>query len=325
MLCVLAICSRDKEQAVKLANWIQELGGVSEHDCLLAVHKDTDSAGVIEPLTKAFARVAEFPVTDEIIVERDRYVYAANIMWKRAANHIADMNEPMPWLWIEPDSCPTVSTWMNDFAAEYKAFAKPFLHELVTTPTGQRNSGIGIYPARVRDYTDRLWQLSDTSWDVLLSPDFIQHTHHTTLIQDSFCMFGNPEIVPTFPDVASLSFIRKGVALFHRCKDGSVIDRLRERKTAPKRENVGNGMMNLDAAIAVDDGSMTALPAPREQQLLAEIERLNGLLSGTNGSKHSPAKTPTPKRKRGVRAKMKPVRSAAAQAKMRAARKLVTA
>lgn len=227
MVVILPFCARDKAAAEKLAEWIKELGGVSEHDCLLAVHKDTDSKSVLEPLTEAFARVAEFAITDEMIVEREMHTYAANLMWKRVANHVADMNEPAPWLWLEPDATPLTAQWLDRLAAAYGECGKPFLHDLVTTATAQSNSGCGIYPPRVRDYTDRLWQLTNVSWDVLLFPDFQPHTAYTRLIQDAgFIIEG---VMPTFPDHNSLSFIRPEAVLFHRCKDGTLIDRLHEQ------------------------------------------------------------------------------------------------
>lgn len=228
MLTVLPFCARDKALAVRLAELIAELGGVKKHDCLLAVHKDTDSEGVIEPLTGAFGRIAEFSVTDEMIVEREQHTYAANLMWKRTVNHIADMNESQPFLWLEPDAVPLSPAWLDAIASAYASCGKPFLHDLVKTPRGKSNSGCGVYPAKVRDYTDRLWQLSNVSWDVLLYDDFAPHTTYTPLIQD-IGFLEDGKTLPTFPDQASLSIIQPGAALFHRCKDGTLIDRLREK------------------------------------------------------------------------------------------------
>lgn len=225
MLVVIPFCARDKAQAVRLAEHIAELGGVGKHDCLLAVHKDTDSEGVIEPLTSAFGRIAEFAITDDMIVEREQHTYAANLMWKRTVNHIAEMNESQPWLWMEVDAAPTKASWLDAIHAAYAACGKPFLHDLVKTPRGKSNSGCGVYPAKVRDHTSRLWELSDVSWDILLYEDFAPHTAYTPLIQDvGFLKDGMT--LPTFPDQASLSIIRPEAVIFHRCKDGTLIDRL---------------------------------------------------------------------------------------------------
>jgi len=270
MLVIIPFFRGDKPQAERLAAWIAELGGVGKHDCLLAVHKDTDSAGVIEPLQKAFRRVAEFSITDDMIVEREQHAYAANIMWKRTANHVADMNEPADWFWLEPDAVPLSSGWLDAIAEAHAKSGKAFLHCLVETPRGRSNSGCGVYPAKVRDFTDRLWELSDTSWDVLLYPDFAPHTAYTNLIQDIGFLPGT-QTLPTFPDAASLSILAPGAVLFHRSKDGSLIGRLR-----PMPEIISpNKLKALEIDAKLLSGIGTPIPFDPEP---TESERLKELL-----------------------------------------------
>lgn len=263
MLVIIPFFRGDKPQAVRLAEWIAELGGVAKHDCLLAVHKDTDSAGVIEPLRKAFRRVAEFSITDDMIVEREQHAYAANVMWKRTANHVADMNEPADWFWLEPDAVPLLKDWLDIFDTYHAKSGKPFFHTLVETPRGRSNSGCGVYPAKVRDYTDRLWELSDTSWDILLYPDFAPHTAYTNLIQDIGFLPGT-QTLPTFPDAASLSILAPGAVLFHRCKDGSLIERLRE-KSSGTALSASAPAKSGDGVAAVPSLTPTVPPEPRVQ------------------------------------------------------------
>lgn len=239
MLVIIPFFAGDKPLAVRLAERIAELGGAGKHDCLLSIHKDTDSAGVIEPLRGAFRRVAEFSINDDMIVEREQHAYAANLMWKRTANHVADMNEPADWFWLEPDAVPLSSGWLDSIASAHEKSGKPFLHTLVETPRGRSNSGCGVYPAKVRDYTDRMWELSNVSWDVLLYPDFAPHTAYTNLIQDIGFLPGT-KALPTFPDAASLSILHPEAVLFHRCKDGTLIDRLKERESGFKFIGIGS-------------------------------------------------------------------------------------
>lgn len=226
MLITLAFFSGDKAQAIRLSEWIRDLGGVKSHDCLLAVYKDTDSSGVIETLREAFGRVAEFPITDDMIQSRAMYQYCGNISWKRCAQHVAEMNESQPWLFLESDAVPICPEWLDTIAADYLAGGKPFMLDRVVTKTSVHNSGIGVYPARVRDYTMRLWELANDPWDVFLAPDFAPHTHHGKAIHDNAAM--SPD--PTFHDAASLSVIRDGAVLFHRDKSGELIERLREAR-----------------------------------------------------------------------------------------------
>lgn len=285
MLVILPFCARDKVQAVRLAEWIKTLGGVEKHDCILAIHKDTDATGVIEPLTESFLRIASFTITDEMIVEREQHAYAANVMWKRTINHVADMNESQPFLWLEPDAVPLSASWLDDIAAEYKAAGKPFLHDLVVHRGRRSNSGCGIYPAKVRDYTDRLWELSDVSWDVHLYEDFAPKTAYTKLIQD-IGFLPDSETLPTFPDQASLSLLRPGAVLFHRCKDETLIDRLFESKNgvcvsglnvSPSRD-AQEPEGRIKTPPDWPEGSTPSTPVKRESELLERIARLEALL-----------------------------------------------
>lgn len=276
MLVVIPFCARDKALAVRLAEWIAELGGAGKHDCLLAVHKDTDSAGVIEPLTGAFGRIAEFAITDEMIVEREQHTYAANLMWKRTVNHIADMNESQPFLWLEVDAVLTKASSLDEISAAYAACGKPFLHDLVKTPRGKSNSGCGVYPSKVRDYTSRLWELSDISWDILLYDDFAPHTAYTPLIQD-IGFLSDGKTLPTFPDASSLSIIQPDAVLFHRCKDGTLIDRLRGEPAAPASAPAksGDGVLLVPLLTPAQPPSA---PSDRDE-LLERIARLEAILA----------------------------------------------
>ena len=66
----------------------------------------------------------------------------------------------------------------------------------------------------------------ELAFDISAAPEILKHAHCTTLIQQVFNTDGKP---PSFADQASLSVIRKGAVLFHRCKDESLIERLREQ------------------------------------------------------------------------------------------------
>lgn len=231
MLLIFPFCAKDKPIAKRLADWISELGGVSNHDCLMAVHIDTNSDGVREVLEGCFKRVAEFSVDDL----DTSYPLVANNMWKRSAQHVADMNESMPWFWIEPDAVPLVPEWLDRIEAEYLEKKKPFLLDQVITPSSVHNSGIGVYPAKVRNYTTKLWALEHIPWDVFFKEDFTPNTHHTALIHDKFYeewgkLDSGP---PVFPDAESLKKIEPDAVIFHRNKDGSLIKLLRGGESLP--------------------------------------------------------------------------------------------
>lgn len=301
MFVVIPIYERDKDAALRLAQWIADLGGAGKHDCILAVHKGTDSAPVFDILKPAFRRIREFFIPDELIVERDdMHAYAANVMWKRTVNDIGDMPEPEPWLWLELDAVPLTPDWLDKIDAAYKREGKPFLHDLVVTPRGRSNSGCGVYPPKVANYTERLWELADVSWDILLYPEFKAHTAYTPLIQD-IGFLPDGETLPTFPDQESLAIIRPEAVLFHRCKNESLIARLRETqggqvRLSRKAHNPEIAGSNPAPAITSapcvgasapaqsgDKGvvvppSLTPPRTPDVNALLAEIERLRAMI-----------------------------------------------
>jgi hypothetical protein len=254
MLLVLPFCRKDKHQAIRLAEWIRDLGGVQDHDCLLTVAQSTSPDGVIEPLREAFKSV-------EVLVpyeDSDEYPQGATLLWLHTARHIADSTNPQPWLWIEPDAVPLKSSWLNDFESEYKRAGKPFMHDLVITPTSRHNSGCGVYPALVRDYTSRMIEVERHTWDVFLSPEFMPFTHHTELLQDVFWMNRKPDIQPTFTDTASLSIIDPRAVVYHRNKDGTLIKILRSNGVVGDPRTGEHGPTCVDSGRVVPNETKAA-------------------------------------------------------------------
>lgn len=231
MLVCLAFCAKDKHIAVRLAEWIRELGGVKRHKFLLGVNKDTNSDGVIGPLRDAFDSATEV----RLDVDETRYPHAANEMWKAFVWGVRDLPEKQSWLWMEPDAVPLTPDWLDRIEVEYKACGKPFMADEVRTPTSLHHSGVGVYPADVLRFTTRLHECTNSPWDVFLKEDFGPQTHDTKLIHDKFYQeWGKHESGhPVFPDAASLHALEPGAVLYHRAKENDLIPLLRERLAVP--------------------------------------------------------------------------------------------
>jgi hypothetical protein len=268
MILVIAFCQKDKATTVRLANWIAELGGTSKHDLLLAFHEDTTPDPIHEILKPHFNHVGGFKISDS----ETTYPAIANIMWHECVKTVADQFN-VPWFWMEPDAVPLVPDWLDRIEDEYLAAKKPFMLDRVITPTRSHNSGVGVYPGRVRDYTIRLWQLAGVPWDVFLAEDFTPFTHHTGLIHDKFYrVWEDPNSgPPVFPDAESLSIIEPGAVLFHRNKDGSLIDRLRESRggvSVTRPVLIGGEIAGATPAPAtVDTGALLRRIAELEEKL----------------------------------------------------------
>jgi hypothetical protein len=95
-------------------------------------------------------------------------------------------------------------------------------------------TGCAIYPASIRNYNGPSLMparsKSPVPWDVVNPQATLRHTHETKLIEH---LWGTDNVPPTFPLIDDLKRIPKEAALFHRCKDGSLIDRLREQRVKP--------------------------------------------------------------------------------------------
>jgi hypothetical protein len=272
VILVIAFCQKDKATTVRLANWLAELGGTSKHDLLLAFHEDTTPDPIHEILKPHFNHVGGFKISDS----ETTYPAIANIMWHECVKTLADQFN-VPWFWMEPDAVPLVPDWLDRIEDEYLAAKKPFMLDRVVTPTRSHNSGVGVYPGRVRDYTIRLWELSNIPWDVFLAEEFTPFTHHTGLIHDKFYrVWEDPNSgPPVFPDAESLSIIEPGAVLFHRNKDGSLIDRLRESR----------GGVSVTRPVLIGGEIAGATPAPATvdaDALLRRIAELEEKLKAQN-------------------------------------------
>lgn len=329
MLTVLAFFSGDKPLAVNLARWIETLGGVSTHDCLLVVDKSTDSSGVIEPLCRAFKTVKE--TSSEPAGAQGTWgngttdATAANEMWITAGNYVYHMLR-RPWMWIESDAVPLRPTWLDEIESEYQRARKPFMGAYVNIkPHEPHMSGNGVYPACVADHSMDMAIPNKIAWDYAGRRDTIgkKKAQFTTLIQHEYRVHGKE---PTFPTKESLSIILPGTAVFHRCKDETLIDRLREI-----REEKKGAAGIAEKLVGQPENSLAA----ENTELRNRIERLEQLLqkggdaelnhacapqpASTVDRSNAASKVPSPDAaKRGKQMKPKRQMSEATKAKLRA-------
>lgn len=330
MHCVIPFFSGDKDQAVRLASWIRDLGGVKNHDCLLVVDESTTTEGVFEPLVEAFRSVAV--TTSKPSGAQGTWgngttdATAANEMFLSGANYVFHKLKA-PFFWMEPDAAPTRSTWLDEIEAEYKAAGKPFMGMLVDMPPHELHmSGIGCYPFDVANHSIAMMMPGKTAWDYAGRKDTVAKgkAHFSKLIQHVYRINGNTPEWPTFPTLESLSQISPETAVFHRCKTPCLIERLRElasgvalSASAPAKSGDGG----------VDIPSLKPTAPSREQELENEIAELKAQLRKQS---ESDSTTTATKLTRGQRmksthpAKRTPEQQAAIDARMakaRAARK----
>jgi hypothetical protein len=206
------------------------LGGEQAFEACLAYDYGTrpELAGEVRRAAeKAFARVIEirYPVP-----RYNRWPYAANVAFQYSADFMAQGDSP--WLWCEADAVPLRADWLAQLAREYLQRGRPFFGPVVAG-RGHMN-GVGIYPAETPLLAPKAMVAEWGAWDTDMRPDMIHLCHDASaLIQHCWGIVnGQPHPYEGGPAEfrrrENLGWVLPGAVLFHRCKDGSLMDRLRE-------------------------------------------------------------------------------------------------
>lgn len=235
LLVVLPYFSGDEHLLLKNLAWYKELDDTLDYDCLLACDKETKITAALKAAQEVFRRVDVFQYAR---VTHSHWPWPQNNAFMNVAWYVHSKHKG-PWFWCETDSIPTKKGWLDTLWAEYQLGKKPF--------GGHWNSetnifnGVAIYPPNIATYSQQMMMagLVDAKdaagkpyqppWDYYGSKQVQRHLHVMNgLMQHLWDFDGKPITFPTQESVQKL--VRPEVALFHRVKDGSLIDRLRERE-----------------------------------------------------------------------------------------------
>lgn len=221
MIVVLPFFSGDESLAHKNILWMQKLDPKIDADCVLAYDYQTKPDRIASVAGQIFRKVHLYtykPPPDP------KWPRASNWVFQHVAWHMHG-NFKEPWLWLESDCVPVRAGWYRAIKECHERAGKPF--------TGHWNektkvwNGVSVYPPNTPHYGQNLMLAQNNPWDVWASKDvaphlnianhLFQHIWHDEQTQEAF----------TFPNQETVRrVIRPGVYLFHRCKDGSLIDRL---------------------------------------------------------------------------------------------------
>lgn len=233
IIVVLPLCDRDVFIGTKNLRWMAEMDGVNDFDALVSQDSSTYpvlAAEFIEAARKAFRSVTVFkyPMAPET-----SWPYGANWAFQSTAWHM--MNLGRPWFWLESDCIPLKPGWMKRWQEEYDKCGKPMMGPIIKG-RGWAN-GTSVYPANFPDLSPGAMEATEHAWDWRMEKDTIHLTHDANHL---FChVWGvidgkahpSEGPAPTFPTQREVDrYIDHNAILFHRTKDGSLIDRLRERR-----------------------------------------------------------------------------------------------
>jgi len=229
VLVILAVCHRDTAQARALLSWIGELDGtLPQHEFTLITSSlvpQDDQVALQDLARRVFPQTTHLHQTTP---DERNNVTAATALFRIALLDWVERHRQVPFLWLEPDCVPICSGWIDQIEAAYRAGGKAFMGCVYPYPNSHMN-GCGVYPSNARMFNRFLIADSQRTFDNDHPELTLRHTLDTPLIRRMLADTATATPM-SFPDAANLSVIPNGCVLFHGCKDGTLIERLRERR-----------------------------------------------------------------------------------------------
>lgn len=235
LLVVLPFFYGDERLLIHNLAWMKELDGKLDYDCLLATDKLTNVDAAQKSAVDLFKSVSVFVYP---LASRKTWPVPQNNAFMNVAWHISAKHKG-PWIWVETDSIPTQKGWLDALWADYQKGGKPFGGHW-NHATGVFN-GVGIYPSDVARYSQNMMtaglvdakdahgQPYQPPWDFYGSKQVKPHLHVMNHLMQHIWQNDATGEGWVFPDKATVEqVIRPGIVLFHRCKNESLVARLRE-------------------------------------------------------------------------------------------------
>lgn len=242
MLTIFPFYDGDVDRMMALLEWILDLGGCQNHDALLVADAGTDWQRCIE-VKKLAAK--SFKSVDLITNETSvmGWIEGPKSLFLEGARYAQQHKQP--FLQMETDAIPLVPNWIDKIQSEYQRCGKFYMGHVYESNAPQFPpmclSGIAVYPADVARYQPAIKQ--GGNWDITLSNYVIPFSTHTSLI---YHIWGEKDLPPTFVkrtlaapvNAFRLDDIPKEAVIWHRNKDGTLIELLLEKLGLKKKEPV---------------------------------------------------------------------------------------
>lgn len=222
----LPVSSPDYHLAMKLLRWCIALRKKETelYDLMVVCAASLPKNNVMQ-LEELCATTPRFIVRQVLeVYEHPELGYAscANHLF-RSTLEMAEKEYPgRPPLWMEADCTPIRSGWVKEIDEEYAACGKPIMGDF--HPSGEHShiTGNSVYPhdwrIRVPSFARLPQPRPEQGWDTLCSFESLPISHRSCRIQQ---IFQPPAIHEKF-----MAMLHPETALFHRVKDGSMIDLL---------------------------------------------------------------------------------------------------
>lgn len=232
----LAVCHKDIEQAALWLRWTafltSQAGGDNSSEEML-VMLTRRARGSLRRLAECAGVLPGTVFHTQITVCRDEqemgYPGSASHLFLRTLEECELRFPGRSVLWVEPDAPPLHPRWFQEIADEYESCGHAFMSQRIPHP-GRNSShmmGVGVYPHDWREKAPRFLTAPDAPdhpmfgagkgqpFDVWACEETTRDLHESSRFQQIF------NARPFSPEY--LSVIRQEAALFHRCKNGTLI------------------------------------------------------------------------------------------------------
>jgi hypothetical protein len=274
MICVLPTHRGDTARLKDLLLWMQQLGGCHGHSALIVADAGTPYREVLDIRTAA-AKV--FTTNDLTVNDRPTsgWIEGPKSLFFEAARWCYEKTIG-PWLWLETDAIPLRPQWLDALQAEYAAKGKAVMGCVYRSTAAEfpdpLMSGVAVFSWDAYQNLKR----GDRNFDLDFQDYAMVNGANTTLIQH---LWGGKNMPPTFVSVKSnpvlvniftLADLWPTAVLFHRNKDGTLIELLRARMglNAPRNGHkvfchggdLGDLIHSLCAVQAAGGGHLVLIP-----------------------------------------------------------------
>lgn len=230
---VLPLCQKDGLLLLENLKWQCELDGVKDFEAVLLIETDTqvelmDACQEYAGKTYRNVQVVSYPRAP-----KSKWPDAPNWVFQHAARHM--QRGLTPWFFMEPDCQPTKQYWLEIWNREYFLRKRAIMGFVI--PSMGHCNGTAIYPNNFPMLCPEAMTCTDVAWDGLMkqktikltadAPDLMCHVWGIRNGQAQICG-GDPAVFMTQKNVDD--WVNPNAILFHRAKDTTLIERLRERR-----------------------------------------------------------------------------------------------
>lgn len=228
---VFPFYAKDAHLTLKGLTWMAQLQCCKKFDALLSFEN-----GVPQPMVQEIRRTAGLAFKEVFMLEYPKapipgWPSGPNWAFQHTANYM--QNAGRPWLWFETDMWALTPDWLEVLQEEYAGCGKAFMGHIVKD--FGHLQGTSIYPADLPSRCPRVMSATDIAFDTVSKEEMLADCHKANeLFGHAWGLHGGtphhfagtPIHFATAQQVEA--WVPRGAVTFHRCKDGSIVDRLRE-------------------------------------------------------------------------------------------------